>query len=680
MTKSKISKSSFLTLFILLVTIVVILASCSKNQQEIQRNAHLTFGQIEKLIRQGTPDIIVAGRVKQQGLAFKPSIITLEKLRLAGAGTKTLKMVDELIGFDFKFKEERLPDGYVIHPYSFNLNRENLKPPLKASIHSGTLPPGLILNSKTNSIEGEPIQKGIWKFTVKLSDAEGKRGKLPVKIKIYRKLTVGAEGILKGDDSIQMGINSAEDMDSICIESGTYQITGLMIIRNKYWKNGIKISGGWNSSFTKSSTVSTDTILEGGGKSGKNDYILIIKSKKGEIEIENFTFKNSRMGVILLDRRKTPYHSALKDKVIFSNCSFFDNLSEYISYAVQGGGKSNKIFKNCVFENNISAVEKGGIFKNCKFIKNRGIAVSGAGTFTDCSFTNNFNAPVGGGKLTNCTFEDNSGGVVSGGGTFTNCSFYRNKAGVYGATIFISYVSKFTNCMFDGNSDGVVSLSQAGTFIGCEFTNNYSRGSGGAVMSGVGNFINCKFLNNSASGSGGAVNISNSTFTNCLFINNSTKKFGGAIALVGGSYSSNFVINCTFYKNKADIEGGALYGNGKVLNSIFYGNKAGTKDIDITAKNLEIDYSLINNIKGPANFGPHNIKGNPNFVSPDSGDFSLQSNSPCINVGTIFSDINIIIDKWRGSKLEVKVPLKDLIGKDRILGKKIDMGAYEFQE
>jgi len=149
-------------------------------------------------------------------------------------------------------------------------------------------------------------------------------------------------------------------------------------------------------------------------------------------------------------------------------------------------------------------------------------------------------------------------------------------------------------------------------------------------------------------------------FIKCIFTNNSAEYSGGAIY----SEKISTFINCTFYENKAEGDGGAIYGGGKILNSIFYNNTANEKYNDIkTTDDTEIDYSLINYIKGGADYKEHNIMGDPKFTDPENEDFTLCPDSPCINAG--FSEINV-------------GPV-DLAGNPRIVGKGIDMGAFEFQ-
>ena len=60
--------------------------------------------------------------------------------------------------------------------------------------------------------------------------------------------------------------------------------------------------------------------------------------------------------------------------------------------------------------------------------------------------------------------------------------------------------------------------------------------------------------------------------------------------------------------------------------------------------------------------GMGNITNEPRFVNSAAGDLRLQPDSPCIDAGT---------------KAHVTSPT-DLNGRPRILGRSVDMGAYEF--
>jgi parallel beta-helix repeat protein len=615
--------------------------------------------------------------------------------------------IEELI-----FEVKEFPDGLVERRYKFVLPPEKATPPYNVTLVSGALPPGLTLDQHTGSIDGEPSQAGEYELAIRVADAQGKMGTFSGSVKVWRPLLVGEHGTFKGVDGLQMALNVVQDMDDIRIERGTYKGSGFEIPESKSWSHWIKISGGWNETFEERSSNPEDTILDGGGKESR---ILTIRG--GKVSLENFTFRNGK-------------GEAVFGAASFANCAFTR------SGAVAGGGtftncaftSSGKIhwggtFTNCTFTSSAGvSVSKGnsGTFTNCTFTSSAGVSVtassgnftgctftssyvsvegydgnSSSGTFTNCTFTGNKGgARVGGdgssGTFTNCTFTDNPDGAVSvdtGYGTFTNCTFTGN-SGYYGVVQMRGGKTKygkpfytnctFTNCTFTNNStsSGAVDMYKGyGTFTNCTFTNNSASnvgGGGGAVSvaswgeSSHGTFTNCTFTNNSARD--GAVYVSHSecsgSFVNCLFYKNSASS-GGAIS--GDKEGKVIVINCSFYGNSAKEEGGAIVGGGSIINSIFYKNTAGGKDNDITPTgSMEIDYCLINYLKGAVNLGPHNIMVNPKFVDPEQGDFHLRPDSPCVNAG------NEVPEAFKERPL-------DLDGKPRVVGGKIDMGAYEWQ-
>lgn len=539
-----------------------------------------------------------------------------------------VKSKAEVQGLGFEVKE--FPDGLIGRRYNFVLAPTNAATPFKINL-TGKLPSGLTFNQRTGGIEGEPTQVGVWKITLNVSDAKGKKGTFVGDIRVWRMLTVGEHGTFKGFDGIQMALNVAKDMDEIRIEQGTYEGTGLLTPKNKMWEHGIKISGGWNETFDVINKGAT--VLNGGQGGGR---ILIIENSN--VSLENLTFKNSADGAIKI----------AKEGAIFNNCIFTNNSAGQAG-AVDGYGT----FINCTFTNNSAtysgAVRGGGTFKKCIFTNNsggyRGGAVDGNGIFTECTFTNNSALRGGavycnyGGSFTNCVFINNSttgdGGAVyneygSKEAIFTKCIFKNNSGrAVYGVKL------SFTDCTFADNEEGAVYVDDKGSFISCTFTNN--RASKGGAVSGEGIFINCIFTNNSARYTGGAVD------------------------------GKGIFVNCSFYGNKAENGGGALQGNGSINNCIFYKNTVGGKDNDIAASDiLDIDYSLIAYISGAANYGANNIMGDPKFVNADKGDLHLRSDSPCINTGRVLPPPKKYISL-------------DLDGNPRVVGGKIDMGAYESQ-
>jgi hypothetical protein len=64
-----------------------------------------------------------------------------------------------------------LPDGYRLSSYSASLTASGGQGPLKWSVTSGSLPPGLTLSATTGTIAGTPTKRGIWSFAVQVVDS-----------------------------------------------------------------------------------------------------------------------------------------------------------------------------------------------------------------------------------------------------------------------------------------------------------------------------------------------------------------------------------------------------------------------------------------------------------------------------------------------------------------------------
>lgn len=119
--------------------------------------------------------------------------------------------------------------------------------------------------------------------------------------------------------------------------------------------------------------------------------------------------------------------------------------------------------------------------------------------------------------------------------------------------------------------------------------------------------------------------------------------FSSNSAITGGALqfcvSDALIVNNTIFGNSALSSGGAIYcdyGNELILlNTISWGNSV--DEIRIPYSDISIiEYS---NIKGGRD-GNGNIDVDPKFVNPDSMDFTLMHNSPCVDAGTAFYVLN----------------------------------------
>lgn len=304
---------------------------------------------------------------------------------------------------------------------------------------------------------------------------------------------------------------------------------------------------------------------------------------------------------------------------------------------------------------------------------------------------------ITGGNANGGYFPNSSGGgiVMDGydvGVIITDCIFINNSAagGAWPAT-------------GGTGAGGAIALDNSrGIFTRCWFIRNAAEGDGGAVcMDGCGTcqasyaeFKDCRFINNYTGGDGGALYNSWPTlanFLNCIVAGNVAEGSGGGLYHRG---DWAFLVNCTFSGNRAS-NGGGIYNQAShsgfwptLTNCILWGNVP--EQISTRAANaVNITYS---DIEGGW-FGSGNIDTNPCFVSPGywdangmwvDGDYYLLPGSACIDAG----DPNYVAEPSAG-----KIPTGyyfyldpayidtssefDLDGEPRVIGGRVDMGAFE---
>jgi predicted outer membrane repeat protein len=318
---------------------------------------------------------------------------------------------------------------------------------------------------------------------------------------------------------------------------------------------------------------------------------------------------------------------------------------------------------------------------------------------------------------------------VLDGFTITNGCAYK------GGAIWCRYSSSPTiiNCIIRGNTSpyeyvpdpflpivilqdggGIYCFESSPIIKKCYFIENTATAGGGAIFSGDGNAIvdNCVIQSNRAGISGGAIELfgDNMSIHNCIITGNSAGYVyhisgGGGAIYCGGFYDSTPTIsNCTIIGNRTDCYGGGILRVDRsyitVSNSVIWDNYAqkgrevalmygGFGQSSITISNSDIrDGSMGVYIQSGCtlNWGLGNINSDPCFIEPGywsdandpniiiepnnpnsvwlDGDYHLLSNSPCINTG----DPNYVPEPNE----------TDLDGLLRVIGGRIDMGAYEF--
>ncbi|MBU4459554.1 MAG: DUF2341 domain-containing protein, partial [Verrucomicrobia bacterium] len=251
-------------------------------------------------------------------------------------------------------------------------------------------------------------------------------------------------------------------------------------------------------------------------------------------------------------------------------------------------------------------------------------SVNGAGSVT-----------IDGNHATRCVYMDHAGAVLDG---FT----------VQGGYI-------------PGGFGGAINVVNGGTVQNCILQGNQARDGGGAAIDNAGLIVNCVIRDNLASdngssGYGGGVRLLNGgTVRGCLIVRNTSRNYGGGVNV----WNAGRVENCTIVSNAAPNGAGIrTRQQGIVVNSILYFNNG----LDWQLNGSGYAYTNCCTPGASGLPGSGNLAGDPLFAGLATGDFHLQSGSPCRNAG--------IFQPWMTGA-------KDLDGNDRVLETAVDIGVYE---
>lgn len=326
--------------------------------------------------------------------------------------------------------------------------------------------------------------------------------------------------------------------------------------------------------------------------------------------------------------------------------------------------------------------------------------------------------------ISSCRFIDNkiSPGLNGGGAllvrsdagatctlTIQDCTFSGNQAGFGGAinlyTMGGTINASIMRSTFDSNTadqGGAISgryiEPSSASFVRISqsrFTANTVLGTGGAIDIGVtsAQIDRCSFINNLATRGGGAIDGSGASalFSNCLFARNSATNGGAVYSSSADQPTSQTFTNCSFVSNSASVSGGTFYNLMLLDESVTFANTLKINYTELrncivwnnTAPDSPLfkkqsirlsvgadirnyffaGYSDLQDLSALWGPGAGNINTDPHFVDAANGNFSLQANSPAINVG---------------DPATVGLPAFDLAGQVRIQNGRVDAGAYEF--
>jgi len=259
--------------------------------------------------------------------------------------------------------------------------------------------------------------------------------------------------------------------------------------------------------------------------------------------------------------------------------------------------------------------------------------------------------------------------------TLTNCSISENLST---GLSFVDSTAMVSDCTISGNNNasganggGICCLSDSSpTIANCLITGN-SSGAGGGIVCDWGcspKISGCTITENSASMAGGGILCSGNAspiVVNCIIARNLVSDgSGGGIYCDGAGFVFPYppflgipkplIMNCTITENSASRFGGGIcsfFSLPTITNCILWGDLPH----EVTGKVKSITYSHIQT--GYSGVG--NIRKDPLFIAASDEDYHLQSDSPCINAGTL-----------RGA------PSEDKDG--HLRDKRPDMGAYEY--
>ena len=210
-------------------------------------------------------------------------------------------------------------------------------------------------------------------------------------------------------------------------------------------------------------------------------------------------------------------------------------------------------------------------------------------------------------------------------GAISNCLVNGNIAATNGGGLYYFYVGPSpqpigVNCDFTNNFAVNGGGADGGVFSNCNFVANLATNNGGGVYQGT--LADCIVRNNSSVLNGGGTY--NSSIVNCLVVGNS--------AAYGGGARQGLINNATIVSNTATSAGGGTYSVLRAATScIIYDNSAPAGTNFSGTGNY--NYCCTTPLPAGGNGGNFNITNDPGFVNSATGNFRLQSNSPCINSG-----------------------------------------------
>lgn len=226
-----------------------------------------------------------------------------------------------------------------------------------------------------------------------------------------------AEDAAAAGKALQDAIDAAEAGATVFVEAGTYQ-------GNFTMKEGVQVSGGWNSDFTAQTEYAS--VLD----ANANGRVLNQSADFATLTVwENFTIQNGKLTAKAADNLGAGVVVRKQGRI--ANCLVQNNTYTYTSDNCMGGGlghesgnRNDTCAVNCVFRNNLSTHGGGarvrGVVVGCTFEKNT--SKNGGGLYLQAGAA--YNCVVRGNSSTG-----NAGGVDAFGTcVLANCVIANNVA------------------------------------------------------------------------------------------------------------------------------------------------------------------------------------------------------------------------------------------------------------
>lgn len=364
-------------------------------------------------------------------------------------------------------------------------------------------------------------------------DIKGNKRKVDGKVDIgaYEYQYVHRDRNVSVGDNLQDTIDNTYAGFAVKVQEGTF--TG-----NFKFKDGVNVSGGWNSTFDAQTDYATILDANNSGRVLTQPDVFSTPTVWSNFTIQNGSVAGNGGGALLQANGK------------LEHCTITHNQATASSETDGDGGG--------VY---CDDVEAGLIMDDCILSYNS--AVRGGGARIRGQIQNS--------TIEHNTASDNAGGLYLQFATATNCHIQNNSA----------------------HSAGGVRVF-GGTATDCEITSNIATtgNTGGAYVCVGGKLLNSKVMNNSTgsgdvggvrvnySDEGGIEESSSCRVANCLIANNSAAATVGGLYMEGGAheiYNNTIVNNAQGLSVNADRCGARINTSGALVfaNNIVWGNKVG---------------------------------------------------------------------------------------------------------